>query len=77
MERKIPIPLSQVDEGRIVVVDSIAAGRGLRARLTSMGLLPKTTIQVIRRERSGPLLVGIRNFKIALGRGVADKIMVI
>lgn len=77
METKIPIPLSHVDEGRIVVVASIAAGRGLRARLTSMGLLPRTTIQVVRREKSGPLLVSIRNFKIALGRGVADKIMVI
>jgi len=68
--------LSQVDEGEMVSVVSVYGGRGLRNRLTAMGLLPKSQIRVVRNGGRGPFVISIKNLRIALGRGVADKIMV-
>lgn len=76
MEAKNIRPLSQVAEGQIVSVVSIDGGRGLRSRLTTMGLLPKTQIMVVHNGRSGPFVISIKNLRMAIGRGVADKIMV-
>jgi len=77
MEAKSTRPLSQVAEGQTVSIVCIEAGRGLRSRLVTMGLLPKTQICVVRNGRSGPFVISIKNSRIALGRGVADKIMVV
>ena len=69
-------PLSQVAEGEIVSIVEIKGGRGLRGRLTTMGLLPKTQIQVVRNGGSGPFVISIGNTRMALGRGVVDRIIV-
>jgi ferrous iron transport protein A len=69
-------PLSQVAEGEIVSIVEIEGGRGLRGRLTTMGLLPKTQIRVVRNGGSGPFVISIGNTRVALGRGVVDKIIV-
>jgi len=69
-------PLSQVAEGEIVNIVEIEGGRGLKGRLTTMGLLPKTQIQVVRNGGSGPFVISIGNTRMALGRGVVDKIIV-
>jgi len=76
METTIARPLSQVAEGETVCIVGVGTGRGLRGRLAAMGLLPKTRIRVVRNGRSGPFVVSVKNFRMALGRGVADKIMV-
>jgi ferrous iron transport protein A len=68
--------LSQVDEGEIVSIVAIDGGGGLRSRLTTMGLLPKTRIKVVRNGGFGPFVIRIGNSRMALGRGVADKIVV-
>jgi Fe2+ transport system protein FeoA len=68
--------LSEIDEGTRVTVVGIQGGRGIRSRLTAMGLLPGTKITVLRNGGSGPFVVSIKNSRMALGRGVADKIMV-
>ena len=77
MEEKSAKPLSQVAEGQVVSVVSINSGRGLRNRLTAMGLMPKTQIQVVHNGRFGPFVISIKNSRMAIGRGVADKIMVV
>ncbi len=76
METTITRPLSQVEEGETVSIVAIDGGRELRSRLTTMGLLPKTRISVIRNGKSGPFVINVKNSKVALGRAVADKIMV-
>ena len=76
MEEKKTRALSRVDEGQTVTVVSVHGGRGLRSRLTTMGLLPKIQIRVVHNGRFGPFVISIKNSRIAIGRGVADKIMV-
>jgi ferrous iron transport protein A len=76
METTITKPLSEVAEGQTVNIIRIDGGRDLRSRLTTMGLLPKTRIKVVRNGKSGPFVINVKNAKMALGRGIVDKIMV-
>ena len=68
--------LSQVREGQTVVIISINAGHGLNNRLAAMGLLPKTRIKVVNNHHPGPFVIDLKGAKMALGRGMANKIMV-
>jgi ferrous iron transport protein A len=76
METQTIIPLSDADEGQTVSIVNIIAGRGLRARLTSLGLLPKSRITMLRKNGSSPFVIRIKNTRMAIGRQIADKIMV-
>ena len=76
METTITKPLSQVAEGQTVNIIRIDGGRGLRMRLTALGLLPNTQVTVIHNGRSGPFVINVKNSKMALGKGVVDKIIV-
>ena len=77
METNMAVPLSLIGEGQTVNVVNINAGKGLKARLTALGLLPKARIMVLRNGGCGPFVVRIKNTRMALGRGVVEKIMVI
>jgi Fe2+ transport system protein FeoA len=76
METMITRPLSQVDEGQTVNIIRIDGGRVLRVRLTTLGLLPNTQVTMVHSGRSGPFVISVKNSKIALGKGIMDKIMV-
>jgi Fe2+ transport system protein FeoA len=68
--------LSTVTDGQKVMLVSIDAGRGLKSRLASMGLLPNTEITVISNKHPGPFMISVKKTKMMLGRGMADKILV-
>jgi len=61
------------EKARLVRVE---AGRGLNSRLASMGFVPKVEITVVSNGHPGPFVVVIKDVKLALGRGVAHRIMV-
>jgi Fe2+ transport system protein FeoA len=61
------------EKARLVRVD---AGRRLNSRLASMGFVPDVEITVVSNGHPGPFVVVIKDVKLALGRGVAHKIMV-
>lgn len=69
-------PLSVIPNSRIVRLVRINAGRGLNARLASMGLFPNVEVKVINNGHPGPFVVSVKDSKIALGHGMANKIMV-
>lgn len=69
-------PLSAVMSGTCVVLRRIRAGRDLSTRLSAMGFVPGTAVEVRHNERRGPLLVVVKGDRIMLGRGMADQMMV-
>ncbi len=77
MENKHPRPLSTVKEGQKVRLVSVNAGRGLNSRLTAMGLVPDVEITVINNSHPGPFVISVKDSKMMLGRGMAQKIMVV
>jgi ferrous iron transport protein A len=77
MERKKARPLSKVQAGETVKLVGIEAGRGLKSRLASMGLVPNVKITVVNNSQPGPFVISVKNSKMMLGRGMAHKIMVL
>jgi len=77
MEQKQPRPLSTVQAGETVKLVRINAGHGLNSRLASMGLLPNVEITVVNNTHPGPFVISVKDSKMMLGRGMAQKIMVL
>lgn len=70
------MPLTTVQPGRSVRIVSVNAGHGLAGRLSAMGLVPGAEVTVLQNCLRGPFLLGIGEGRIALGRGVANRIVV-
>jgi ferrous iron transport protein A len=70
------MPLAMARPGELLSVIGLRAGWGLQRRLADMGLTPGVQIRVINSQMSGPVIIDLRGSRIALGRGVAQKILV-
>ena len=69
------LPLSMVSVGETVRLVKVRAGKRLVNRLTSMGLTPGVELSIVQ-DTGGPLTIAVRNTRVALGHGVAHKILV-
>ena len=62
--------------GAVVTLIAINAGFGLRRRLADMGLSPGVNLRIIQSQIPGPVIIDLRGSRLALGRGMAQRIMV-
>ena len=68
--------LDQIYENRKAKVIDIQGGAGIRQRLSQMGIHPGDIITMVRYGAlRGPLLIEIHGSQVALGRGIASKII--
>jgi Fur family ferric uptake transcriptional regulator len=75
--KRIPVmPLPMAKAGERVVIEEISGGKNARTRLGSMGLRPGDVLEIINNNAVGRLIVGHGSTRVALGWGVAQKIMV-
>ncbi len=65
----------EVNQKGIIVL--IAGGRTACKRLNEMGLVPGVEIELVNRINSGPVMIKVKGSKLALGRGLAAKVMVV
>lgn len=72
MENKL---LIQLNPGDNVKVKKISAGSCATKRLYEMGFHTGANIEVVKND-TGPIIVSLSGNKIALGRGLAQKIIV-
>ena len=68
------LSLAEVPAGRLVRITGHRGGRMLRARLLAMGLNLGREVEVIQNNR-GLIIVGINSGRVALGRGISQKIL--
>jgi len=68
--------LSMVDAGKEVTVVHISGGRGIRSKLYSMGLVPGVKLRVLNRSNAGPVMIAVKDSRLAIGCGMAHKIIV-
>ena len=61
------------EEGAVV---ELRGGRGFIARLAPLGFTPGVPLTMVQNYGHGPLIVRVRDTRIALGRGEAAKIIV-
>jgi ferrous iron transport protein A len=69
------LPLTMVTPGQTVKLLDICAERKLRRRLTELGLTTGTELRVMQ-DQGGPVLIAIRDTRLALGRRMAQRILV-
>ena len=69
-------PLASLGRGEEAVVVEIRAGKGLKGRLSAMGLAPGKKVRMLSLTVQGPALVAIGETRIALGRGQLHHVMV-
>jgi ferrous iron transport protein A len=70
------IPLSILPPHRPGIVHMLTGGRQFVSRLAALGFIPGCPIEVIQNFGVGPLIVAIRDTRIALGRQEAEKVRV-
>jgi len=70
------ISLLDLKEGQKGVIVSVSGGYGVTQRLTDMGLTPGTEFEMLRKGRLCPVEISVRGSKLAIGCGVAAKILV-
>ncbi len=68
-------PLTDVPSNHTVQLLHIDAGRKAAQRLAEMGLTPGVQFDVLQ-NNGGPLLLRVRGSRLAVGRGMAEKIQV-
>jgi len=85
---KAELPLTALRDGESGIVTSVEEGRGgghgrgrggwgFKKRLMDMGLTPGTRVTVVKSAPfRGPLEVSVRGSRLALGRGMAERVFV-
>jgi DtxR family Mn-dependent transcriptional regulator len=77
LEPNDAIPLGALQAGECGVVHRFCAGRGLTARCLALGFTPGAEVTMLQNLHGGPVIVLVRDTRVALGRGEANKIMVL
>ena len=75
MSKRQQVPLDQLPSGTRAVVCRLRGGKEFVSRLAAMGLSVGSHIEVLQNRGQGPVLVLVRDTRIALGRGEVMKIL--
>ena len=70
------IPLSNLLPGETGLVQDLAGGRGFVGRLAALGFTPGAEVTMVQNFGRGPIIVLVRDTRIALGRGEARKVLI-
>ena len=70
------IPMSMLQTGEFGVLKSYTGGKEMLGRCLSMGFTPGSTVKMIENFGRGPVLAKVHDVEVALGQGMAAKIMV-
>ena len=68
--------LSEARSQETVRVVRLLGGRGFTENLASLGILPGVTVRLVAKGRSGPVVIECRGGRIAIGRGMAERVEV-
>ncbi len=68
--------LSQARSGMVVRVKELLGGQRAITRLREIGLVEGSLVKVIDNPIIGPIIIEVNGTKIALGRGMARKVIV-
>jgi ferrous iron transport protein A len=68
--------LSALQTGETALIYDFVAGHTLVSRLSALGFTPDARVKMVQNFGHGPVIVNIRDTRIALGRGEAGKVRV-
>ena len=70
------VALSILHPGERGVVAELLGGRGVMGRMAALGFTPGAEVRMVQNFGHGPLIVFLRDTRVALGRGEASKVRV-
>jgi ferrous iron transport protein A len=70
------LPLGLLPAGSNAVIRDLAGGRGSCQRLMDLGLVRGARVGMVKNDAGGPLILSVGDGRLAIGRGMALKIMV-
>lgn len=68
--------LAAIRQGEIAQVHTLYGGHAFVSRLAALGFTPGTRLQIVQNFGRGPLIVAVRDTRVALGRGEAERVLV-
>lgn len=72
-----PFPLLLAAEGERVRVVAMQGGRGMDRKLADLGLVVGSELTVVRHDSDGPMVVARDDLRLALGIGIAHRVLVV
>jgi len=73
----MPLPLDMLPAGKSAMVVGLQGGRGMMRRLDAMGLRPGKRVRMLSSQfMAGPITVLVDGRQVAMGRGIARRILV-
>ena len=76
MTTNVQVGLDKVQNGESVQIFKMLGGHHFLSRLASLGFTPGARLMVVQNYGHGPIIVNLRDTRIALGRGEAEKILI-
>ncbi|MGQ9799282.1 MAG: FeoA family protein [Ignavibacterium sp.] len=70
------MPLSLCRSGNDLEVIKVLGGMGIVRKLSEIGIYPGVRIFIVNNSYYGPILIALNSIRVALGRGIAAKIIV-
>jgi len=69
-------PLSFLTNGEEGIIKEVRGGIGIRGKLMGMGMVKGKTLRMVKNDARGPVIVALEETRLALGRGMAQKVLV-
>jgi DtxR family transcriptional regulator, Mn-dependent transcriptional regulator len=70
-------PLTKFSPGQTGVIKTCEGGRGRQGRCLSLGFTPGTRVKMLENYNHGPVLVKLHDTEVALGREMAENVIVV
>ncbi len=70
------MPLTMAQPGESVKLVALHGGQQMRKRLADLGLTLDMPLRVVQGNGHGPLIIAVKDTRLAIGRGMAHHIMV-
>jgi Fe2+ transport system protein FeoA len=74
IEKSQDFILSELETGDVACVGVITGGNATISRMAAMGFSPGATVNMVQNYKKRPVIVSVRDSRIALARSVADKV---
>jgi len=70
------MPLTLASVGENVRLVDIRGGQEMRKRLADLGFNQGMTLRIVQMDVNGPVILAVKDSRMVLGRGMAQKVMV-
>jgi Fe2+ transport system protein FeoA len=70
------MPLALAQPGESMKLVALQGGQQMRKRLADLGLTLEMPLRVVQGNGHGPLIIAVKDTRLAIGRGMAHHIMV-